>query len=181
MHSRILALSILFAVCGCASESRKVVSDFALDSALPAAASALAQPSPTPRSMKHEAYWYFPNRWFDFFDTFRFGVDLGPGIGADVAFSHHLRAAGMYRNSVGLGFQTFRQSPTKNAFEKYHYFSCGPAVYAGGDGPGWYHHEWDGRIELHLLVIGAHVALNAAEIGDFFFGFALLDPMYDDR
>lgn len=174
------ALGIALALPGCFAPVRREPTDPA-STPDPLLLPRTTTEEPMPPGFNHRLAWYFPNRLLDLFDTFRFGADVGPGLGADLAFSHHLRAAAMFRESVGLGYQTFRRSPTKKASEDYHYFACGPMVEAGGSGPGWYHHEWDARAELHVLIVGVHAAINVAEIGDFFCGWVLFDPMSDDH
>jgi hypothetical protein len=127
---------------------------------------------------EHSALYYFPNRLLDLFDVIRFGVDIGPGIGIDAAFSQHARFAAMYRHSLGLGYQTFRHQPMKN-FSMEQYNILGPHSYVL-DGIAWYEQEWDFRLELHLLVVGAHACVNPFEIGDFFMGWFMVDPADDD-
>lgn len=139
----------------------------------------MPDPGPMSHDMAHKAAFYFPNRILDLLDVARFGVDIGPGIGFDGCVTHYMRLAAMTRTSAGLGYQTFRHSPTKFGHEEY--VVSGPQTFEVGLGNNWYQHMWDTRLELHLLIVGAHVAVNFAEIGDFFVGFAMFDPMNDDH
>lgn len=175
-----IAIASLFALSlfGCSGSAPRVQNS----SALPGVTTqiqALLDPGPSSHDMAHKAMFYFPNRILDLLDVARFGVDIGPGIGFDGCVTHYMRLAAMTRTSAGLGYQTFRHSPTKFGHEEY--VVAGPQTFEAGLGNNWYQHMWDMRLELHLLIVGAHVAVNFAEIGDFFVGFAMFDPMNDDH
>jgi hypothetical protein len=135
-------------------------------------------PSPPPPPTFHAVVMWLPNRVIDLFDVARAGVDLGPGIGLDFAATHYARIAAMTRTSGGLGFQTFRHPPVKFGHEDY--MIAGHHSAEAGIGNGWYQHVYDFRIELHVLIVGAHAAVNVGEIFDFFAGFFFFDPMNDD-
>lgn len=136
-------------------------------------------PGPMDSDAGRVAMLYFPNRFMDLFDVARAGVELGPGIGADAMITDHLRAGAMKRWTMGLGLQTFRHTPFKDSTEDYAEF--GPVGFdSGSSGLPWLIDPWDVRIELQVLIVGAHVAVNPAEIGDFIMGFALFDFREDD-
>lgn len=136
------------------------------------------EPEPGPKGPAHTAALWLPNRILDVLDIPRAGVDVGPGIGFDGCVTHYLRIAAMTRTSAGIGYQTFRHPPAKFAHEEY--VISGPKAAEAGLGANWYHQTWDVRIELHALLVGAHVCVNVGEIGDFFAGIFTLDPMDDD-
>ena len=135
-------------------------------------------PEPAPPS-RHAVADYFRDRGMDFGDMFKFGAELGPGVGLDAMVSTYLRAAAMKRWTKGLGFETFRHSPFKNAHEGYAEF--GPMARTQAlSGHRWPIDTWDVRIDAQVLVVGAHVAVNPVEIGDFLAGLMTFDPVGDD-
>jgi hypothetical protein len=90
-----------------------------------------------------------------------------------------VRAAAMFRTSVGIGYETLRHLPYKVGAESY--ADLGPvSTGAAVGGPLWYREFWDIRPEIHVLLVGAHVAVNPAEILDAILGFATIDIMGDD-
>lgn len=122
---------------------------------------------------------YFGSRGLDFGDMIRFGVEVGPGLGADVMVSDYLRIAAMKRWSAGIGFQGFRRTPIKNAGEGYAFL--GPMRRGGTEhGIPWYVQTWDIRVDAQAAIIGANVAVNPAEIFDFLLGWFTIDFMHDD-
>jgi hypothetical protein len=121
---------------------------------------------------------YIPNRIFDAGDVVRAGVNLGPGIGADLCATESLSVAAMFRTSVGVGYETLRHMPVVWGGESY--AAVGPVSSKVVGGPIWYRQYWDIRPELHVVLVGAHVAVNPAEIADFFLGFTTIDIMNDD-
>jgi hypothetical protein len=124
------------------------------------------------------ALLYVPNRVLDLGDLFRFGIDVGPGAGFDVQATKLLQAKLMARTSLGVGYQTLRHLPLKAAVDAS--LAAGPV---GGDpsaGLGWYRSPTDLRVELHLLLVGAHVAVDPVEWLDLPLGLVGLDPAGDD-
>ncbi|MBI1852121.1 MAG: hypothetical protein HYR85_17415 [Planctomycetes bacterium] len=121
---------------------------------------------------------YLPNRVIDLFDVVRFGVDVGPGFGVEGEVTEALQAGVMTRTSVGAGFQTLRHLPVKIGAETY--AAVGPLAASPTVGLPWYRNKWDVRAEAHVAIIGAHVAINPAEILDFVLGFLTIDLMDDD-
>lgn len=136
-------------------------------------------PSPPHGGWARTAMLYFPNRFMDLFDVARAGVEAGPGIGIDVMATDHLRFGAMNRWSLGLGLQTLRHPPYKEGSEEYVEF--GPAAWIRDiAGTPWRMDPFDVRVEFHAAIVGAHIAVNPAEILDFFAGFALFDFRDDD-
>lgn len=121
---------------------------------------------------------YIPNRIFDLFEVARFGVNAGPGVGVDARATHLLQAVALSRASVGVGLQGLRRLPVSVATESG--LGVGPVVLEGDLGYEWYRAPYDVRLDLHLLLIGAHVAVDLGEILDFFAGIIVLDPSDDD-
>lgn len=130
------------------------------------------------RSALHVVLLYLPNRVLDLFDIARIGIEAGPGIGIDLRASHAAMLGVMTRTSAGVGLQTLRHLPLK--LDTQAYLATGPAQLGASPGISWYHDFWDLRAELHLLLLGAHVAVNPMEIADFFAGLLTLDPKGDD-
>jgi hypothetical protein len=120
---------------------------------------------------------YLPNRVVDLFDIARAGVEVGPGIGIDLTATEAASVAFMSRTSVGIGYETLRHLPFKMGGE--FYAGVGP-IQPGIGGENWYRNFWDLRVELHVLLVGAHVAVNPGEIVDFIVGIFTFDPMHDD-
>jgi len=130
-------------------------------------------------SASRRVLMYLPNRVLDLGDVVHFGLEVGPGIGADAMFTEWLRAGAMKRWSKGMGYQTLRRSPFKSSDEEY--AELGPVFFANDiEGVPWVIDPWDIRLEAHLLAVGAHVAVNPAEIFDFFAGWFLVDTRGDD-
>lgn len=130
---------------------------------------------------------YFASRGLDLFDIVRFGVDVGPGIGADVMVTDYLRMAAMKRWSAGLGFQGLRFPPAHVVSEESAILGPmregavldGEPWYVNTWEP-WYVNTWDVRAEVHAAVAGAHAAVNPAEAFDFLLGWFTIDFMHDD-
>lgn len=163
------------------NQTRRILLGLAVSLGLPACAiSPLTQDEiDVPEPSTYSVGRYFKNRGFDFGDMFKFGVEVGPGLGADLMVTEYLRAAAMKRWSKGIGFETFRHSPLKSAEESY--AELGPVVRTEEmSGVVWPRDRWDIRAEAHLLVLGAHLAINPVEMLDFLAGLATLDPMDDD-
>lgn len=121
---------------------------------------------------------YLPNRIIDIFDFVRAGVSVGPGIGIDLTATEYLNLSLMTRASVGLGYQTLRHLPIEAA--SYAMIGVGPLKMSGDPGLSWHRSPGDIRVELHVLLVGAHVAVEPFEIFDFIVGLIGFDPMDDD-
>ncbi len=119
---------------------------------------------------------YLPNRLFDLVEIFRFGVNVGPGIGIDAEATGALRAAVMTRGSVGVGYQGLRHFPVSLGVDTY--IAVGPLD--PGLRMGWYRSEYDIRVEPHLVLVGFHAAIDLLAIGDFFAGWLMYDLEEDD-
>jgi hypothetical protein len=175
MRSPLFAVLTVLSLLGC---SARMPQDNSQLPGTPNNAPGVPEPEPGPKGPMHTAALWLPNRILDACDLVRAGVDVGPGIGFDGCVTHYMRIAGMARTSGGIGYQTFRHSPAKFAHEEY--VISGPKAAEAGLGANWYHQTWDVRLELHLLLVGAHAAVNLGEIGDFLAGIVTLDPMDDD-
>jgi hypothetical protein len=119
---------------------------------------------------------YLPNRLFDLAEIFRFGVNVGPGIGVDAEATGALRAAAMARASVGVGYQGLRHLPLSIGIDTY--IAVGP--FDPGLRMAWYRSEYDLRLDAHLAVIGGHMAIDLLAIADFFAGWLTYDLEDDD-
>ncbi|MHC4473807.1 MAG: hypothetical protein ACYS99_22960 [Planctomycetota bacterium] len=124
-----------------------------------------------------EVLFYFPNRALDALDLARFGVDVGLGVGVDVRATKYLQAVAMTRSTIGVGYQTLRHMPIQTG--AYTAVGAGPVNLDLGDTP-WYRSDTDLRAEVHLLLVGAHAAVDPAEILDLLLGFLTIDIMDDD-
>lgn len=130
------------------------------------------------RSLLTSLLLYVPNRVLDLTDIVRVGVDVGPGFGGSAQVTTAARAAYLNRLSVGVGLQTLRHLPVKAAADVE--LGVGPL---GGDvspGLGWYRSPADIRVEVHPLLVGAHVAVEPLEITDLVLGLFGFDISEDD-
>jgi hypothetical protein len=130
------------------------------------------------RSLLTHILLYLPNRFFDLFDIARAGVSVGPGIGVDLTATKYLNATLMAKASVGLGLQTLRHLPIESA--AYTSVGAGPIQLDLEPGLSWYRSPGEIRAELHVLIVGAHAAVDPVEIFDLLVGFFLFDPVGDD-
>lgn len=121
---------------------------------------------------------YLPNRVLDLLDVARAGVEVGPGVGLDLTATEYLRLGLMARTSAGVGYETLRHLPVKAAGETY--LDVGPLGINPAFPLPWYRNTWDLRVEAHVLLVGAHVAVNPAEIADAILGLTTFDLMDDD-
>jgi len=121
---------------------------------------------------------YIPNRIFDLFDMVRAGVNVGPGLGLDVRATKWAKVQLISDTSVGVGFQSLRHLPVcaRSQMKLGLAFISTPSM----DLLNWYYGDYDVRVELYLLLVGAHVAVDMGEIVDFLGGLFLWDPMEDD-
>jgi hypothetical protein len=124
------------------------------------------------------ALLYLPNRLLDIGDLFRLGIDVGPGIGFDLQATQLVQVKLLSRLSIGVGYQTFRHLPVKASADAA--FGIGPIGGSPAGGLGWYRSPSDVRLEFHLLVLGAHVAVDPVEWIDLPLGLFGLDPAHDD-
>jgi len=120
---------------------------------------------------------YLPNRVVDLFDIAKFGVDVGPGIGIDVQATKFLQARAMWNLSVGVGFQGLRHLPFQVGTVAA--LGVGPIGGVGSVG-GWRRSDSGFRLGLHVLIDGAHAAVNPYEALDFVLGFLTIDIADDD-
>lgn len=167
----LLLLLLLGSSLGCATLAGSPGSD------RPAAESAAPADDDRPSTLSRVVL-YIPNRVLDLFDIVRFGINVGPGIGVDAQVTDPVRAGIMSRTSAGVGFQGLRHLPVMAAVESY--AAVGPLEADCALGPRWYRSGGDVRIEPHLLLVGAHVAVDTFSIGDFIAGIFGFDPSGDD-
>jgi len=125
------------------------------------------------------ALLYIPNRIFDAAELVRLGVNVGIGLGVDARATWGAQAALIQDTSVGIGYQGLRHFP----------FCLRIGHSVTGIGPikspdrglyEWPVNDYDVRLELFTLLIGAHVAVDLEAIYDFFAGILTLDPSEDD-
>jgi len=121
---------------------------------------------------------YLPNRLLDAGDLVRAGVSVGPGMGIDLTATEWANVSLMTKTSAGLGYETLRHLPVELA--AYTAVGAGPVKVHPEAGLTWYRSPGDIRVEVHLLIVGAHAAVEPFEMGDFIVGFFGLDPMDDD-
>jgi hypothetical protein len=133
---------------------------------------------PEGRSFAASALLYLPNRLLDLGDLFRFGVDAGPGLGFDLQATRFVQVKLLSRLSVGVGYQTLRHLPVKASADAA--FGVGPIGGSPAGGLGWYRSPTDVRLEFHLLILGAHLAVDPVEWVDLPLGLFGLDPADDD-
>jgi hypothetical protein len=157
---------------------RRVLAALACSLAAALAAPAAAADEDEGRPLLVSALLYLPNRVLDLGDLLRFGVDAGPGIGLDLQVTRALQVKLLSRFSLGVGYQTLRHLPVKLSADAA--FAIGPLGGSPAGGLGWYRSDTDVRIELHLLVVGAHVAVDPVEWIDLPLGLIGLDPAADD-
>jgi hypothetical protein len=121
---------------------------------------------------------YIPNRIIDALDMARAGVNVGPGIGFDARVTKFARLQLISDTSVGVGYQTLRHLPVcvRSQAKLGIAFLSTPSW----DILNWYYGDYDVRLELYLLLVGAHVAVDLGEVVDFVGGIFTWDPMQDD-
>jgi hypothetical protein len=121
---------------------------------------------------------YLPNRVLDLFDMVRFGVDVGPGIAGQAKATDAAQVQAFSRASVGAGLQGLRHLPVQMSTESG--AGVGPIELTPTAGFGWFESPTDVRVLAHALLVGAHVAVDPVEIGDFVTGLVLIDIRDDD-
>jgi hypothetical protein len=146
-----------------------------------ASSAARAEPEAAERAGRSplvSALLYLPSRLLDLGDLLRFGIDVGPGAGFDLQVTMLLQAKLMARTSLGVGYQGLRHLPVKAAVDAS--AALGPLGGSPSGGLGWYRSASDLRVELHLLLVGFHVAVDPVEWADLPLGVVGLDPAGDD-
>jgi hypothetical protein len=121
---------------------------------------------------------YIPNRIFDLFDVARFGVNVGPGFGLDLRATKYVKLQFISDTSVGVGLQTLRHLPL--CVRSQAKLGLGFISTPGMNLIDWHYGDFDLRVELYILIVGAHVAVEMGEIVDFIGGIFTWDPMHDD-
>ncbi len=99
-------------------------------------------------------------------------------MGVDVRATKWAKVQLISDTSVGVGFQSLRHLPVCVRSQT----KLGLAFIStpGMDLLNWYCGDYDLRVELYLLLVGAHVAVDMGEIVDFVGGIFTWDPMEDD-
>ncbi len=124
------------------------------------------------------ALLYIPNRIFDALDMARAGVNIGPGLGIDARATKWCKATFINDMSIGVGYQTLRHLPV--CLRSQSNIGVGPISTPSTSLLNWYKGDYDLRVELHVLIVGAHAAVDFGEIVDFIGGIFTWDPMEDD-
>ncbi|HTO55976.1 MAG TPA: hypothetical protein VMR50_21510 [Myxococcota bacterium] len=125
---------------------------------------------------------YLPNRLFDLTDVVRVQVRAGPGWALSARATRYLPLfVGDYTATwVGLpGPRGRARVPVPFGIESQRGFGIGPAFAAGGSQAPSYGAGEIGA-GIHFYMIGFDVGFDVAELGDFFAGFACIDPEHDD-
>ena len=179
----IVLSAVVLSAPACTLAPRESTSAPAPTSAPPAATSAspvtaAAEDDFVPRPFVVSALLYLPNRILDAFDFFRFGVDVGPGVGIQAQATEFVQATAMGRLSAGVGYQTLRHLPVKVSAESL--LGVGPLGVDGIVGLGWYRPATDFQLGFHFLLLGMHVGIDPVEILDFPAGFIGFDLADDD-
>ena len=178
MTKLLLMLLVLVVLCGgCAIAKAKSDAEGAKRGAEATAEEAGKEAKKERRPFLVGVLLYLPNRVLDLCDVARFGVDVGPGVGVDVRVTKWAQAVAMMKASVGVGYQTFRHLPISAGGVTG--VGIGPVALEAGEHT-WYRADWDVRAEAHVLLVGAHAAVDLKEIADFFVGFLTIDLMDDD-
>ncbi len=121
------------------------------------------------------------NRILDIFDIFRMNIGFGLGYGINIRATKILQA-GVENYStlrVGLGKESGIWNPRYGiVYTESEPFTAGASLaYMGGRQRGM----MEVGTTVHLGVVGADVAIDLAEITDFFLGFAMIDFKEDDH
>jgi hypothetical protein len=121
---------------------------------------------------------YIPNRILDLGDIPNVGVEVGPGMGIDLRATEYGQLALLSRISAGIGFQGFRHLPIKLGADAA--LGVGFLGGTGSGGLGWKYSKWDFLVDVQVILVGAHVAIDPVAIFDFVVGFVGFDPSDDD-
>ncbi len=108
----------------------------------------------------------------------RAGVNVGPGVGLRLKATEPLQISLLERISAGAGLQSLRHLPVYASAESA--TGVGPLGVDANLGIGWYQSPTDIRVEAHVLIVGAHVAIDPVEIVDFILGLFTIDIRKDD-
>jgi hypothetical protein len=172
-------LALAMALPACASSRAYVSPDTVLPDAFMTVPDEKADEGSTSAvDVGHTILMYIPNRFLDLFDMVRVGVNVGPGIGGQVKATDPVQATFIERMSVGAGLESLRHLPVYGSAESA--VGLGPLSSDMNLGLGWYQSPTDVRVEVHALLIGAHVAIDPVEIADFILGFFTIDLRKDD-
>jgi hypothetical protein len=180
MRDALLAVVLALALPACAAPRCYSTLDPTMSEAffMPVQDKAEEEPGASPVEIGHVVLMYLPNRVLDVFDMARAGVNVGPGIGAQVKATDNAQVTYITRTSAGAGLQSLRHLPGYASIETR--TGVGPLEAGGNLGIGWYQSPTDIRIELHPFLVGAHVAIDPVEIADFILGIFTVDIRKDD-
>jgi hypothetical protein len=178
MRGLVLAAVLGLGLPACASLPSSLPMDPSFGPMPAAAEDAKDEGGPGVFSIGHTILMYIPNRILDAFDMVRAGVNVGPGVGAQLKATDAAQVEFMSRLSAGVGLQSLRHLPAYAGAESG--VGIGPAEAGGTMGIGWFQSPTDIRIELHPAIVGAHAAVDPVEIVDFILGFFTIDLRDDD-
>ena len=127
-----------------------------------------------PFRLIHKVITYPFNRVLDLMDCFRLNVGVGPGIGVNVRCTPALRLGAAIYDSLRFGIQ-------KRNFPIYRESSLEAGICMAyiqlGDAD---RDRMEVGASLHLILIGADIAIDFEEVGDFFAGIFTIDHKNDD-
>jgi len=121
------------------------------------------------------------NRVLDLLEIVRFGLGVGPGIGADLRVTGAGQLAAMTGLAAGLGWQGRWRSPV--LLDSRSFVAGGPVTLgATGVNPAfaWPRTFWEIRAEVHAALVLGLVAVDLFEVYDFAAGVLFFDPAEDD-
>jgi hypothetical protein len=121
------------------------------------------------------------NRVLDVLDIVRFGVGVGPGIGADLRVTGTGQLSAMFGLAAGVGWQGRWNNPI--LLDSRSFAAAGPVtVGATAVNPlaSWPRTFWEIRAEVHAALVLGMVAVDLFEIYDFAVGILFFDPSEDD-
>lgn len=122
---------------------------------------------------------YIPNRIFDLVEIVRAGVNVGVGLGVDARATWLAQAVVIHDTSVGAGWQGLRHLPIC-ARIGHSTMGAGPISTPRLGLFDWPVNDYDVRLELFFLLVGAHAAVDLEAIWDFTAGLLTFDPSDDD-
>lgn len=127
-----------------------------------------------PFRLIHKTITYPFNRVLDLMDCFRLNVGVGPGIGVNVRCTPALRLGVAIYDSLRFGihkrnFPVYRESSLEAGI-------CMAYIQLGDAD----RDRMEVGASLHLILIGADIAIDFEEVGDFFAGIFTIDHKNDD-
>ena len=134
-------------------------------------------------STGHRLLYYIPNRLLDIIDVFRLRGRLGPGLAVSARGTDYVSFFGGTYNTVYAGLPGARtpdrwRSPVGRERYKGFVFFGIDATDVTPYGPRYTPAEFE--LGAQLLIVGADVGFEPVELGDFFAGLLMYDPIGDD-